>query len=70
MTDSEARLAKRLYNQMVQISADQTSLDMFKGFGMALAFLYEEVTGLKANNIKPKELMQWASNMPIPPTRQ
>lgn len=64
MTDSEARLAKRIVKQMMQIAADQTSLDMFKGFGMALAFLYEETTGRKANNIKPKELMQWAMDLP------
>jgi hypothetical protein len=72
MNDQLARLAQRILVEMLYIANNignanrVEGLAIFKGFGLSLAFVYEEGTGLDASNITPKELMQWTMNLPMP----
>ena len=64
MTDSEIRAARRIVAYMQDVAQQQVDLYFFQGLGLALAVLYEESTGLGASQMKPKDLMEWALNLP------
>jgi hypothetical protein len=71
MTDTTTRIAQRIVQAMISIATNQAAskdmkLEMFKGLGMALAFVFEETQGKSAINRKPKELMEWAISLPEP----
>ena len=69
--ESLARLAQRVLIEMLALAnnADKdnrpVNLEKFKCYGVCLAFIYEEFTHHPANQRTPKELMQWAMNLPI-----
>ena len=64
MTDTEIRIAKRVATYMLEIAEQQVDLHFFQGLGLTLAIVYEESTGLTAANRKPRELIEWAKNLP------
>jgi hypothetical protein len=66
-TKSEIRIAKRLVHYMLEVSNQQTDMQFFQGLGMALAIVFEELTGRTAKTVKPKDLMQWALDLPDVP---
>lgn len=64
MHPSSIRIARRLVNEMLEVAKDQTDMSMFIGLGLALALCFEEMTARSAKNMKPRELMQWAKELP------
>jgi hypothetical protein len=64
MSETEIRIAKRLVSYMQDISEQQVDLSFFMGIGLTLAIVYEECTGRTACDKKPRELMQWAQDLP------
>ena len=77
--ESLARLAQRVLIEMLALliemlalanNADKNnhlvSIEKFKCYGVCLDFIYEEFTHHPANQRTPKELMQWAMELPIP----
>jgi hypothetical protein len=65
MTETEIRIVKRLVTYMQDISEQQIDFNFFMGVGLTLAICYEEMTGRTAQNKKPRELMQWALDLPL-----
>jgi hypothetical protein len=65
MTQQEIKIAKRIEVYMSSIAEQQIDLNFFMGLGFALAIVYEESTGYSAQNRKPKEIMEWARNLPL-----
>lgn len=61
---AEIRIVKRLTHEMLQVAHEKIDLSLFMGLGYALAICYEETTGRTVNDKKPKELMQWALDLP------
>ena len=64
MTDSEIKIARRIAAYMLEIAEQQVDLHFFQGLGLALAVCYEELTGYSSRQIKPRELLEWAKNLP------
>lgn len=64
MTQTEVRIARRLVTYMLSVAEQQIDLQFFQGLGVALAVVYEEMTGRTAVDKKPLELIQWAKNLP------
>ena len=66
MSENETlyRIAKRIVTYMLEAAEQGVNLEFFQGLGMSLAVVYEEVTGRTAADKKPRELMQWALNLP------
>lgn len=65
------RITKRLVLEMVNLATSEafnkTNLLLFEGMGLALAMCFEELTTNSARNRKPREIMQWAMELPSPP---
>jgi len=74
-TEELARLAQRILVEMLALANNASTdnradtMGKFKGFGISLAFVYEEYTGQSAMHMTPKKVMEWAMNLPIPPKR-
>ena len=64
MSEAEIRIARRIATYMLEISEQQVDLNFFQGLGLALAITYEELTGRTAADKKPRELLEWAKNLP------
>lgn len=64
MSAAEIRIVKRITHEMLQVSHEGLDMSFFMGLGFSLALAYEEITGRTAANKKPKELMQWALDLP------
>jgi hypothetical protein len=65
MMDSESiRIARRIVAQMLALAEQGADLALFQGYGLCLAICYEEMTGRTALDKKPRELMEWAKNLP------
>lgn len=64
MNEPEIRIAKRVATYMLEVSEQQIDLSFFMGIGLSLAIIYEEITGKSARDRKPKELIQWALDLP------
>lgn len=64
MTDTEIRIAKRVATYMLEVAETGVDLSFFQGLGMALAVIYEEITGLTAADKKPQLIIQWAKALP------
>jgi hypothetical protein len=63
----EIRIARRVATYMMEVAEQQVDLHFFQGLGMALAVIFEESTGKSAKDVKPKELLEWANNLPQVP---
>ncbi len=57
-------MARRIAVYMLECADQQINIEFFKGLGMALAVVYEELTGRTAANKKPQEILQWAKDLP------
>lgn len=64
MNEVEIRIARRVATYMLEVAEQQVDLHFFQGLGFALAVIYEESTGRTANTVKPRELIEWAKNLP------
>lgn len=64
MSEPEIRIAKRLATYMMEVAEQQVDLNFFQGLGLGLGIVYEETQGRSVNNMKPRELIQWALNLP------
>lgn len=64
MTNTEIRIARRVAAYMLSVAEQQVDLSFFQGLGMALAVIYEEMTGRTAADKKPKEIIEWAKDLP------
>ena len=58
------RIARRIAVQMCAVAEQQIDMNFFQGMGICLAFCFEEMTGRSARYQKPKDLLQWALNLP------
>lgn len=64
MSEPEIRIAKRIATYMLSVAEQQVDLAFFMGLGLTLAISYEESTGRSAKDKKPRELIQWAQDLP------
>lgn len=67
MTDTEIRIARRLATYMLEVAEQKVDMHFFQGLGLGLGVVFEETTGRTASNKKPKEIIQWALNLPQVP---
>ena len=49
---------------MLEVAEQKVDMHFFQGLGLGLAVTYEEITGNTANNRKPKDIIEWAQNLP------
>jgi hypothetical protein len=67
------RLAKRIAAQMMILTEAQNdpskdpgdkllNLKMFTGLGLALGFVFEEITETNCSKMNPREILKWAIN--------
>lgn len=68
MTDTDKLnvIAKRISVEMLGCIQHKLGSQVFLGLGVALAIVYESITGRSAKERKPQELVEWASNLPNP----
>lgn len=64
MSETEVRIARRVSTYMLDVAEQQVDLSFFQGLGLALAIIYEEMTGRTAADKKPQEIIQWAKDLP------
>lgn len=64
MNPESIRIARRIVVQMLAIAEQKLDMQLFMGYGLCLAICYEEITGRTAHDKKPKELMEWAKDLP------
>lgn len=64
MSEPEIRIAKRVATYMLSVAEQQVDMNFFMGLGLTLAIVYEECTGRTAADKKPRELIQWAQDLP------
>jgi hypothetical protein len=84
MTNSELIIAKRFLREMLRLMQNGTHIakdagqnsapykecmNFFMGFGLAMAIVFEEMTGKDSKNLKPQELLAWAKDLPMPTSR-
>ena len=67
MNPTSIRVARRIVVYMLEAAETGLPLQYFQGLGMALAVCFEEMTGTPAGPYKPRELMEWAKNLPAEP---
>lgn len=61
---AEYRIAQRIAHEMLQLSNTEIELYTYMGLGHCLGMAYEEITGRTCNDKTPRELIQWAINLP------
>ena len=64
MNHAEIRIAKRLVTYMLEVAEQGVDMNFFMGIGLTLAIVYEECTGRSAKDKKPRDLIQWAKDLP------
>ncbi len=76
MNEPLIRLAQRCAMKMIQLTEDTTEktkvgrLNQFAGMALTLAYIFEEITDGDARDKTPRQLLQWAINLPITPRRK
>jgi hypothetical protein len=76
MHENLIRLAQRCAVKLIKLTEDTEpktkagSINQFAGMALTLAYIFEEMTDGDARDKTPRQLLQWAINLPIVPPKR